>query len=171
MSSGMFDEGFLFDELSQAKRDILRSISKAYPKESDKFLKDEAKKLLKVTKKVAKKEVGTSKGKKKDWEASKSYHRKFKVGKKYKYDTDDCIRVYNSAPHAHLIEYGHRQIARGLKRATTREDRKNDSRPVGGFVLGKYVFDFAQLEFTEPFKDDCEAFMYQFVDDTVKGKY
>ena len=171
MSSGMFDEGFLFDELSQAKKDILRSISKAYPKEADKFLKDEAKKLLKVTKKVAKKEVGTSKGKKKDWDPNKSYHKKFKVGKKYKYDEDDCIRVYNSAPHAHLIEYGHRQIARGQKRATTRQGRKNDSRPVGGFVLGKYVFDESQLEFSPYFKDDAELFMFQYVDDTVKGKY
>ena len=169
--AGMFDEGFLFDELSEAKQDILRSISKAYPKESDKFLKDEAKKLLKVTKKVAKKEVGTSKGKKKNWDANKSYHKKFKVGKKYKYDTDDCIRVYNSSPHAHLIEYGHRQIPRGQKRATTREGRKNDTRQATGFVLGKYVFDYAQLDFTPEFKNDCEEFMYQYVDDTIRGKY
>lgn len=171
MASGMFDEGFLFDELSDVKKDILRSISKAYPKESDKFLKDEAKKLLKVSKKVAKKEVGTSKGIKKNWDANKSYHKKFKVGKKYKYDTDDCIRVYNSSPHAHLIEYGHRQIARGQARATTREGRKNDTRPVKGFVLGKYVFDEAQLDFTPQFLDDCELFMFQYVDDTVRGKY
>ncbi len=171
MSSGMFDEGFLFDELSEAKRDILRSISKAYPKEADKFMKTEAKKLMKVVKKTAKKEVGTSKGKKKNWNANKSYHKKFKVGKKYKYGEDDCIRVFNSAPHAHLIEYGHRNIPRGQKRATTREGRKNDTRKATGFTMGAYVFDSAQFDFTPEFKSDCEDFMYQYVDDTIRGKY
>jgi len=97
--AGMFDEGFLFDELSEAKKDILRSISKVYPEESGKFVRDEAGKLLKVAKKVAKQEVGTSKGKKKNWDEKKSYHKRFKVGKKYKYDNDMCCRAYNSSPH------------------------------------------------------------------------
>ena len=68
---GAFDEGFLFDELSEVKQDILRSIKKLYPKESENFLKKEAKKLLKTTKKVAKKEVGTSKDTKKNWDEKK----------------------------------------------------------------------------------------------------
>lgn len=169
--AGAFDEGFLFDELSEAKQDLLRSISKVYPKESDKFLKDEAKKLLKVSKKVGKQEVGTSKGKKKNWDANKSYHKKFKVGKKYDYNGDDCIRVYNSAPHAHLIEFGHRNIPRGQKRATTREGRKNDTRKATGFTMGKLVFDIAQLEFEPDFKNDCEQFMIKYVDDTINGKF
>lgn len=169
--AGAFEEGFLFDELSEAKQDILRAINKAYPKESEKFIKNEAKKLLKTTKKVAKKEVGTSKGKKKNWDEKKSYHKKFKVGKKYDYDGDTCVRVYNSSPHAHLIEYGHRNIPRGQKRATTREGRKNDNRKATGFTMGKLVFDIASLEFEPEFKTDCELFMSEYVDDTIRGKY
>ena len=42
----MFEEGFLFDELSEAKKDILQSISEIFPEESSQFIKEEARKLL-----------------------------------------------------------------------------------------------------------------------------
>ena len=156
---GAFEEGFLFNELSEAKQNILRSINNLFPEESAKFLKDEAKKLLKLVKKTAKKEVGTSKNSKTDWDESKSYHKRFKVGKKYKYDNDDCIRVYNSARHAHLIEYGHRNVSR------------SDNNKVSGFTLGKLIFDISALDFEPEFRNDCETFMTQFVDDTIRGKF
>lgn len=170
MSSGMFDEGFLFDGLSEAKKDILRSINKAYPDESGKFVKKEAQKFSKVAKKVGKQKVGTSKGSKKDWDANKSYHKKHKVGKKYKYDGDTCCRAYNASSHGHLLEYGHLNIPRGQKRATTREGRKNDKRKAVSYTQGAYVYDIASLEFEPEFKDDCEKFMLDYVDDTINGK-
>ena len=148
MSSGMFEEGFLFDQLSEAKQNLLRSIAKVYPEE-----------------------VGTSKGKKKNWKEKTSYHKGFKVGKKYDYNGDTCCRAYNGSPHAHLIEYGHRNIPRGQKRATTREGRENDTRKASGFTLGKYVFDIASLDFEPEFKDDCEKFLMKYVDDTIRGKF
>lgn len=167
----MFEEGFLFDELSEAKKDILQSISEIFPEESSQFIKEEARKLTNVAKKVARREVGTSKGTKKDWQPEKSYHKKFKTGKKYNYEGDLCCRAYNGSPHAHLVEYGHLNIPRGQKRATTREGRKNDTRKGAGFTMGKFVFDIASLEFEPEFRDDCEKFMLKYVDDTIRGKY
>lgn len=37
-------DGFLFDELSEFKKDIMRNINNVYPDETKKFLKEEAKK-------------------------------------------------------------------------------------------------------------------------------
>lgn len=171
MGSGMFEEGFLFDQLSDAKKNILRSIAKVYPNEAGKFVKQEAQSLSKVAKKVARKEVGTSKGKKKNWVAEKSYHKKFKVGKKYNYDGDTCCRAYNSSPHAHLVEYGHLNIPKTQKRPTTREGRKNDKRKAKSYTQGAYVYDIASVEFEPQFKTDCELFMVKYVDDTIRGKF
>ena len=171
MSSGMFEEGFLFDQLSEAKQNLLRSIAKVYPEEAGQFVKEEARKLMGVAKKVAKQEVGTSKGKKKNWKEKTSYHKGFKVGKKYDYNGDTCCRAYNASPHGHLVEYGHLNIPRGQKRATTREGRKNDTRKASGFTLGKYVFDIASLDFEPESKHDCEKFLMKYVDDTIRGKF
>ena len=62
----MSQEGFLFDELSEFKQNLLRDIKENYPKETEKFIKKEATKVAKVARKIAKREVGTSKGKKKN---------------------------------------------------------------------------------------------------------
>lgn len=168
----MSQEGFLFDELSEFKQNLMRDIQKNFPKETEKFIKQEAGKLVKVAQKVAKKEVGTSKGKKKNWNEAKSYHKKFKVGKTYKYSDDLCCRAYNSSPHAHLIEYGHVNVPRGNARATTRSGRAiqaTQSRGTG-FTQGKLVFKLAELEFISQFLDDSEKFLFEYFDDTVARK-
>lgn len=166
----MSQEGFLFEELSNFKQSLMLEVKENFPKETAQFIKKEASKVLKVAKKIAKKEVGTSKGKKKDWVDSKSYHNKFKVGKTYDYAGDLCCRAYNSAPHAHLIEYGHVNVPRGNARATTRAGRQEQSTQSRGtgFTLGKFVFKLAEMEFISDFKDDSEQFLYQFFDDTVR---
>lgn len=165
--------GFLFENLSEAKKDLMRSVKEMYPKETAKFLKEQATKLRKVSRKVAKQEVGTSKGKKKNWIASKGYHQKFKIGKIYVYgENDKCIRVYNSAPHSHLVEYGHINIPRGTKRATTRKGRieQAKNRKGSGITLGRYVFTLTEIEYKSQFLSDTNDFLYQFVDDTINGK-
>lgn len=168
----MSQEGFLFDELSDFKKKLMLDIKENFPKETAKFIKQEAQKCVKVAKKVAKKEVGTSKGKKKNWIESKSYHKGFKVGKTYDYSGDLCCRAYNKSPHAHLIEYGHVNVPRGNARATTRAGRKEQSKSSRGtgFTLGKFVFKLAELEFITDFKDDSERFMFQYFDETVARK-
>ena len=168
----MTQDGFLFGELSEFKQELMRDIKENFPKETEKFIKKEAGKCLKVAKKIGKKEVGTSKGKKKDWVESKSYHNGFKVGKTYKYGNDLCCRAYNKSPHAHLIEYGHVNVPRSSKRATTRAGRAEQaSQNRGtGFTLGKLVFKQAEIEFINQYLNDAEEFMYQYFDETSKGK-
>ncbi len=150
----------------------MRSIKNDFPKESENFIKNEAYKCLTVARKVAKKEVGTSKGKKKNWNEKKSYHKKFKVGHTYEYANDLCCRVYNNSPHAHLIEYGHVNVPRGNARATTRAGRAEQAKQQRGtgFTQGKLVFKLAELEFMSQYLSDAEKFMFQFFDNTTGSK-
>lgn len=168
----MSQEGFLFEKLSEFKQNLMREIKESFPKETEKFIKTEAQKCLKVARKVARKEVGTSKGKKKDWIDKKSYHKGFKVGKPYKYANDLCCRAYNKAPHAHLIEYGHVNVPRSSKRATTRAGRAEQATQQRGtgFTMGKLVFKIAELEFITQFLNDAEAFMFEYFDETTSRK-
>ncbi len=148
--------GFLFNELSEFKQDLMRDIQTLFPKETDEFLKEEAKKFKKEVQSVAKSNVGKGeahfrtdkKGKKK----STNYHKNFKIGKKYIRGDNKCLRVYNGARHAHLIEYGH---------VSANKYGKN------GFVLGKYVFKEAELNFKSEFLDDAEKFLYTYFDKTT----
>lgn len=61
------------------------------------------------------------------------YHKRFKRGKVF-IDAEGqfVTRVINSAPHAHLIEYGHRQVVNGR---------------VVGFVAGKKVLEKGIADF------------------------
>lgn len=165
-------EGFLFDELSDYLQNFLRDMMKKFPEEAEAFLKTESQKCLNVARKVAKKEVGTSKGKKKDWIDKKSYHKGFKVGKPYKYSSDMCRRVYNKSPHAHLIEYGHMNVPRSSKRATTRAGREQQKREraqgKNTFTLGKFVFKTAEMEFSEQFYLDADKFMHEHFNENLK---
>lgn len=168
----MTQEGFLFDELPEFKQHLLEDIKKRFPEETKKFIKSEAGACLKIAKKIAKKEVGTSKGAKKDWTESKSYHKGFKVGKTYNYSNDLCCRAYNKAPHAHLIEYGHVNVPRSSKRATTRAGRAEQAKQKRGtgFTMGKYVFKMAEIEFETQFFEDVEKFIYTYFDNTCDTK-
>ena len=136
---------FDFSELSDFKKDILELAENVYPKKTKKFLKNEAGKLAKVVKSNAQSEVGTSKGKKKDWEYKKSYLAGIKTGKVYKYDGADCCRVRNSSPHGHLVDDGHIQ-------------KTKDGRTVG-FVPGKHILKKAEMEFNNTFAADVEGFI------------
>ena len=155
--------GFLFNQLSDLKKDIMSDIKNTFPDDAKKFIKDEAKKLLKVAKADAKREVGTSQGKKKNWDKNKSYHSKWKTGRVYKYsDNDLCCRVYNSAKHGHLVEYGHVNVPRGTKRATTVKGRQEQlkTRKTSGYTDGAFILTFAEREFTSQWLNDAEQFMY-----------
>ena len=158
----MAQEGLLFDELSDFKKDLMRKAKAKFPDEVEGFLKDEAKKVNKIAKKIAKKEVGTSKGKKKDWEEAKSYHKRFKVGKPYKYSVDLCCRAFNSAPHAHLIEYGHVK--------TTKKGRELQAlaRKDVSWTNGKFIYKDAEFEFIPQYLNDVEMFLVKTLGDYLK---
>lgn len=150
--------GFLFDELSEFKQNLMKDVQEKFPKEYEKFLKDEAKAIKKTAQKIAKKEVKqgdlhTRYNNKKQKEISTNYHKNFKIGKKYTYDGNVCIRVFNSARHAHLIENGHVLYSHG--------------KPVG-FVLGKMVFKITEYESKTQFLNDAEKFLYEYFDKTTE---
>ena len=165
--------GFLFDELSELKKNIMREIKDKYPEDTKKFIKQEAQKAKSLARKIGKKRVGTSKGLKKNWSADKSYHKRWKVGKPYKYSENDlCCRVYNSAPHGHLIELGHANIPRGTKRATTVKGRQEQkaNQKASGYTLGKLVVAETEVEFLSDFLTDAEKFMFEHITDALNGK-
>ena len=150
----MQDAGFFFDELTDFQKDLFDEAQKLFPDETKKFLKGEAKKLSDVQKKLAKQLVGTSKGKKKNWKAEKSYHKRFKVGKIYNYNGDTAVRAYNGAPHSHLIEYGHKKWIRG--------------KDTGEFVRGIHVMGASENAFKNDFVTDAEDFLGEHFEDIGK---
>ena len=77
--------------------------------------------------------------------AAGQYHKSIKRGKVYDYNGAHAVRVYSTAPHAHLIEEGHRMVT-------------HDGREVG-FVPGHHVFETAGREFETQYLVDVEDFL------------
>lgn len=150
--------GFLYNQLSDFKKKLLDEVADLFPKETDKFLVDNAKDFKKDVQKVAKQEVTahaqhTRWDKKKQKDVSTNYHKNFKVGKKYSRGDARCVRVYNSARHAHLIENGHVLYSHGKS---------------VGFVPGRFVIKIAETDFKSKFLDNTEKFLYQFFEKTTE---
>lgn len=94
----MIQSGFDYSDLTNLQQNLTRLANEQYPKEAKSFLRSQGNKartrLRNKTKSVTKKKTGNLlKG------IDKSPP---KV-----YDGSWQIRVYNKAPHAHLIEHGH----------------------------------------------------------------
>lgn len=130
MVSVVFDAS----ELSQYAKD-LKLAAKNTPNVTKSFLRKEGSKLLRQTKKDAR-SVKNKTGK---------YPKSIKRGKVYDYQGAQAIRVYSNAPHAHLIENGHRMVTR-------------DGREVG-FVPGKHVFEKAGKAFEPAFVKDIDQLL------------
>jgi len=105
-------------------RDALTYFEKNFPKESKKMLRKVGLKARNIVRKQAKKKVNKLTG---------NYLKSIKKGRVFVSDTNEItVRVYPSskiAPHAHLIERGHRNVS------------KDGSEH--GFTPGKYVFEDA----------------------------
>lgn len=130
----MASQGFDVSQLQALGRDLQRC-GEAYSKKEKKFLRQEGSKLLRRTKKEAKR-VGKKTG---------NYHESIKRGKPYSYQRSKAIRVYSYAPHAHLIENGYRLIL-------------PDGRE-GDFMPGKHVFEDAARDFETQYYDDLDKFL------------
>lgn len=123
--------------LDDFSKDLLRIAEKDYPKETKQFLKKQGNKLRLEVVKQARQDTTGGTGK---------YKKGFKRGKVYKYQGDtDSVRVYNSQPHAQLIEYGHEIV-----------DRNGVSH---GFVKGKHTLDNSAKSFEEKFVNAAETFI------------
>lgn len=100
--------------LTEFQRDLMRT-SRKLPKQMPKIMRKIGSKarthVAKKSRQLIKKDTGL-------------YHKKWKRGKVFTNNGEIVVRIYNSAPHAHLLEEGHRQVTK-------------DGREVG-FVRGKY---------------------------------
>lgn len=98
------DAGFDCHELDALAKTMYKIAEENYPKEVKVFLRKQAgegTKLLRAeTKAVTKKKTG-------------NLRKGIRKGPPKKYRGDWQIRVYNKAPHAHLIEHGHAQRVKG----------------------------------------------------------
>ena len=125
---------FDLSELASYGKDM-RRIAEENPKKQRQFLQKEGNKLRSRTKAQARK-LGKKTG---------NYLKSIKRGKVYDYRGDKAIRVYSYAPHAHLIENGHRMVT-------------HDGREVG-FVKGHHVFELAAEDFEPEYYTDLDEML------------
>lgn len=123
-----------FSEMSEFEKDLLKLANDTMPRETSKFLKKNARNLVKTMKSTAINEVKKKTG---------NYFKNFKAGKVYKYKGDLSCRAFNSSPHAHLIEYGH------VQKTSTGEK----------FVKGKEVLKKASAKYESEYENNLEAFI------------
>ena len=113
----------------------LERCAKRAPNRQAQFLRQEGTKLKNKTKTGARK-LGKKTG---------NYLKSIKRGKVYEYQGAQAVRVYSYAPHAHLVEDGHRIVT-------------HDGREVG-FVPGHHVFEVAAKGFEPQYYQDLDGFL------------
>lgn len=115
-----------FEGLTDFQKDLLEVAQVKMPREVNKMMAKAGNRLNTVVKKEARSAVDFDSG-------TGNYYKSFKRGKVFKAeDGTTVVRAINSAPHAHLIEYGHR-LVRGGKEV--------------GFVPGRLIMDAAGKKF------------------------
>lgn len=123
----MNDFDLLINDLEKVAKDLNSPKTKV-------FLKKQANEYKKTVKNLASTRVKKKTG---------NYLKGIKTGKSYEYNNAKCIRVFNSAPHGHLIEYGHKNVKNGK---------------VHGFTRGKHVFEDSKKEFEKEFEKNVAEF-------------
>lgn len=137
--------GIDIDQLTNYELDLLKaSMNFKNGKQAKSFLRAEGTKLKRKTLATAKRKVKKDTG---------NYFKSIKRGKFYVYSGNGAwsIRVYSNAPHAHLIEEGHRQVTSTGKEV--------------GFVPGKKVFKESQKDFEGEYFDDVQRFLDYVIDE------
>lgn len=124
MENGLF--------VTSITNDLFKTDDRETSKEIKKFLNKQGNKAKKITLKIANARVKKATG---------TYHKSIKKGKVYKQDDTWGTRVYNNAPHGHLVDDGH-NIVRGIK--------------VIGRVKGKKVLSKFENDYAKKFHKDCE---------------
>lgn len=139
---------FGFDELEKA----FNRMEKKYPDKADAMLMALGQAANKRTKALT--PVRTKKLRK-SW--------RLKKVKLYKSGTVRVVRVQSTAPHAHLVEYGH-EIVKGGKtrergRTLNRVQRSARGITSHGRVEGKYMLEKAMTETRSAFNRDAEKLL------------
>lgn len=141
---------FGFDELEKA----FNRVQKKYPDKADAMLMALGQAANKKTKENTNPHVKTGKLRK-SW--------RLKKVKLYKSGTVRVVRVQSTAPHAHLVEYGH-EIVKGGKtrergRTLNRVQRSARGITSHGRVEGKYMLEKAMTETRSAFNRDAEKLL------------
>ena len=148
-------EALDISQLDDFSKELLKLATKTKPTETRKFLQTEGNKFRKEIVKTAKSRVKERTG---------NYIKGIKRGKVYKWQRDaTAVRVYHRngkgqrlkngdmpAPHAHLIEFGHRIV-----------DKNGNEK---GFKKGKNVYRDASKNYEKEFLRNCETF----IDDVIE---
>lgn len=138
------ERDFSLGGLTELQKDLLVVAKKKLPKEQKKIMRKVGNKARRYVVKKAKASVKKKTG---------NYHKGFKRGKVFDGDGGETVvRVFNSAPHAHLIEYGHEQIV-------------NDQSV--GFTPGKHVMEKGIREFDD--SGDYENMLSDWIDDMLRS--
>lgn len=137
-------------ELNEYAEGIIEFGVNEMPNVAKKFMRKEATKLRKKavdkTKAVVSKKTG-------------NLYKRIKKGKiVYAWgDAQYNIRVYNGAPHAHLIEYGHRMVG-----------HKPNKTFNGLYVRGYHLIENANIEFQPTFYKDVETDLVGMVEEELE---
>lgn len=142
-------DGFDFTELDEFNTELVRLAQVQFPKETKAFLRREANKVNRIARKGYKSETNKKTG---------NLLKDLTHGKPYIYNGDEYqIRAKNTAPHAHLIEYGHRLTKMpvtssngGLLHIDVRTEK---------VVEGKHIMGKAHNEFKSTFPNDVEVYI------------
>ena len=129
---------FGFDELEKA----MKQCEKNYPSQADAFLMAEGRAVNKRTKSLT--PVRTKK--------LRSSWRTKKV-KLYKGGKVRVVRVQSTAPHAHLIELGHKIVSGGRTRERGRKLKS------GGYVQGDFMLEKSMSEAQAKFNSGAEKLL------------
>lgn len=93
-----------FEGLTEFQKDLLELAQVKLPRETNRMMKKAGNRLTTHARREARSAVDSVTG---------NYYKRFKTGKVFKdAEGKTVVRAVNSAPHAHLIEYGH-NIVRG----------------------------------------------------------
>ncbi len=133
--------------LTDFQRDLFDVATRQIPKEMPKLMRKIG---TKARTKVASKARSLVKKK------TGKYHKKWKRGKVFVgYQGELVVRVYNSSPHAHLVEDGHRMV-------------DHDGNDLGVFVHGKKPLDKGMREFES--SGDVEKETVKWLDELLRKK-
>ncbi len=137
---------FNFSELTDFDKNFLKRVSNEFPKESKKFMGRAGNAFRRQVRSEYRSTV-----KKKTGNLLKGIGR----GRPYIWAGNEFqVRVYNKAPHAHLIEYGHKMV----DWRTGEQTKKTE------FVSGKHIVGKVAQAFPGEFDNLCD----KFVDDLLE---
>ena len=142
---------FDFSELTEFQKDVTKLVNYKYPGKAKKLMNKAGTALRKIVKADYKAKTKKKTG---------LLHKSVSKGKPYQYGGTWQIRVFNKAPHAHLLEYGHR----------FRTIKRRGWKYTGLYVKGRHIIGDAAEAFTPEFNRMCEDFVDELIEDMGKSK-